>query len=227
MWNSGQTAEDEDGEDAAAMTEAQSAESVQSGAAANSYEVRDTDAYYDSDEEPYIPLGAYGYPGLRGSEAVRARARVAIQLMRESGVWDTLPPPGTPPRKAPPPVCPVMVVNGALVDDPVARASIELDARMAVGGPSAASAALHPGAVDEEYERPFGPLAEDDDDEWERMEYVRCNRLPFDYLDGWSSDQLKNLDEHIRDNAGKCARMKAAAMDASLDIAAWAVMGRS
>jgi len=80
------------------------------------------------------------------------------------------------------------------------------------GGASAASAALHPGAVDVE---------------WERMEYVRCSRLPFDYLDGWSSDQLKNLDEHIRDNAEKCARMKAAAMDASLDIAAWAVMGRS
>ena len=151
MWNSGQTAEDEDGEDAAAMTEAQSAESAQSGAAANSYEVRDTDAYYDSDEEPYIPLGAYGYPGLRGSEAVRARARVAIQPMRESGVCDALPPPVTPPRNAPPPWAPpnkappprkAQPPGPPPLDDPVARASMELDARMAAGGASAVSARM-------------------------------------------------------------------------------------
>ena len=98
-------------------------------------------------------------------KCARMKAARSVLEMRKA------PPPGAPPRKAPPPVCPVMVVHGALVDDPVARASMELDARMAAGGASAASAALHPGAFDEEYERPFGPLAEDDDDAWERMEF--------------------------------------------------------
>ena len=45
------------------------------------------------------------------------------------------------------------------------------------------------------------------DVEWERMEYVRCNRLPPDHLDGWSSDALKNLDDFLRDNTEICRRM--------------------
>ena len=47
------------------------------------------------------------------------------------------------------------------------------------------------------------------DVEWERMEYVRCNRLPVDYLDGWSNDALKRLDDSIRDNLETCRRMNA------------------
>ena len=39
----------------------------------------------------------------------------------------------------------------------------------------------------------------EDDVEWERMEYVRCNRLPLDYLDGWTCDQLKGLDDDLRE----------------------------
>ena len=39
----------------------------------------------------------------------------------------------------------------------------------------------------------------EDDVEWERMEYVRCNRLPLDYLDGWTCDQLKELDDDLRE----------------------------
>ena len=49
----------------------------------------------------------------------------------------------------------------------------------------------------------------EDDVEWERMEYVRCNRLPVDHLDGWSSDELKRLDDFLRDNAETCRRMNA------------------
>ena len=48
---------------------------------------------------------------------------------------------------------------------------------------------------------------DEDDVEWERMEYVRCNRLPPDHLDGWSSDALKNLDDFLRDNTEICRRM--------------------
>ena len=46
---------------------------------------------------------------------------------------------------------------------------------------------------------PTESVQTEDDVEWERMEYVRCNRLPFDHLDGWSSDALKNLDDFLRD----------------------------
>ena len=40
-----------------------------------------------------------------------------------------------------------------------------------------------------------------------RMGFVRCNRLPPDHLDGWSSDALKNLDDFLRDNTEICRRM--------------------
>ena len=49
----------------------------------------------------------------------------------------------------------------------------------------------------------------EDDVEWARMEYVRCNRLPLDHLDGWSSDELKTLDDELRDAAERNRRMAA------------------
>ena len=58
-------------------------------------------------------------------------------------------------------------------------------------------------------DQPAESVYSEDDAEWLRMEYVRCRHLPFDYLDGLSSDALRNLDEELRDNAEKCWRMKA------------------
>jgi uncharacterized protein RhaS with RHS repeats len=48
----------------------------------------------------------------------------------------------------------------------------------------------------------------EDDVEWERMEYVRCNRLPFDHLDGLTYDQLKELDDWIRESAEEHQRCR-------------------
>ena len=58
-------------------------------------------------------------------------------------------------------------------------------------------------------DQPAESVQSEDDVEWERMEYVRCNRLPPDHLDGWSSDALKNLDDFLRDNNETCRRMNA------------------
>lgn len=100
----------------------------------SSHKNQDAYAHYDSDEEPYILLGAYGDPinSLPATEEEKgqqtARARVGLQRIRESGVWERPPPqikaprtgasprkaappikeapPGAPPRKAPPPGTP-------------------------------------------------------------------------------------------------------------------------
>ena len=34
--------------------------------------------------------------------------------------------------------------------------------------------------------------------EWERMEYIRCHRLPTDYFDGWTSEELQGFDDALR-----------------------------
>ena len=60
----------------------------------SSHKNQDADAHYDSDEEPYILLGAYGDPinSLPATEEEKrqqtARARAGLQRIRESGVWN-------------------------------------------------------------------------------------------------------------------------------------------
>ena len=35
--------------------------------------------------------------------------------------------------------------------------------------------------------------------EWERMGYIRCHRLPTDYLDDWTSETLQRFDDALRE----------------------------
>ena len=42
--------------------------------------------------------------------------------------------------------------------------------------------------------------------EWEQMEYVRGHRLPVDFLNGWSSEQVQGLGDELRERK-KAARL--------------------
>ena len=33
--------------------------------------------------------------------------------------------------------------------------------------------------------------------EWERTEYIRCHRLPTDYFDGWTNEELQGFDDAL------------------------------